>query len=95
MEKKKVICSIAYFLILFTILAVAARNEYISTALIINLWFSIPMAIGYFIELYCFKKALSNIAYFLIAIVNTIILFISLCFVGEYLLYAALSNIPF
>lgn len=53
------------------------------------------MAIGYFIELYCFKKALLNIAYFLIAIVNTIVIFIPLCFVGEYLLCAALSNIPF
>lgn len=95
MEKKKVICSIAYFLMLFTILAIAARKECIDTALIINLWFSIPMAIGYAIELYCFKKSLSNVAYFLIAVANTIILFIPLFRIGIYLLSKALSNIPF
>ena len=76
-------------------MAIAARNECIDTALIINLWFSMPMAIGYYVELCCFKKALSNVAYFLIVVANTIILAVPLCLIGGYLLCAALSNIPF
>lgn len=90
---KKVICSLAYFLIVFTIGVIATYNEEIRTALIMNLWFSIPMAISYFLELYYFKKA-SNVAYFTIAIANTIILFVILCIIGVYIL-SEYMYIPF
>lgn len=65
--------------------AIATHNEYLTTALIINLWFSIPMSISYYVELFIFKKA-SNVLYVIIAIVNTIILFIILCALGIYIL---------
>lgn len=91
--KKKVIYSLIYFLAIFTIGAIATHNEYINTALIINLWFSIPMTISYFVELICFKKV-SNVVYFIIAIVNTTIFFIILCAIGSYILYRYMY-IPF
>ena len=65
--------------------AIATHNEYLTTALIINLWFSIPMSRSYYVELFIFKKA-SNVLYVIIAIVNTIILFIILCALGIYIL---------
>lgn len=83
--KRKVICSLVYFFIIFMIGAIATHNEYLTTALIINLWFSIPMSISYYVELFIFKKA-SNVLYVIIAIVNTIILFIILCALGIYIL---------
>lgn len=91
--KKVEIYTLVYFLVIFTIGIIATHNEYISTALVMNLWFSIPMTISYFIELICFKK-LSNVLYFIIAIVNTIIMFFILCFVGSYILYKYMY-IPF
>lgn len=36
-----------------------------------------------------------NIAYFIIAIANTVILFIPLCLIGGYILCEAMSSIPF
>ena len=83
---KKLFASKAYFWIIFTIGVIATYDEDISTILIVNLWFSLPMTIGYFTELYYFKK-ISNVAYFLIAIVNTIILFIILEIIGCFISY--------
>ena len=91
--KKKVIYSLVYFGVIFTIGGIATHNEYIHTALIINLWFSIPMTISYFVELFCFKEV-SNVVYFIIAIVNTIISFVFLCAIGSYILYKYMY-IPF
>lgn len=83
--KRKFFFSLVYFFIIFMIGAIATHNEYLTTALIINLWFSIPMSISYYVELFIFKKA-SNVLYVIIAIVNTIILFIILCALGIYIL---------
>ena len=84
--KKKAIYGLVYFAVIYIICVIMTHNEYVGTALIINLWFSIPMTISYFVELlYC--KKVSNLVYFIIAIVNTIILFIMLCIIGSYILY--------
>lgn len=70
------------------------RNDNISsTALIINFWFSIPMALAYFIELLCCKKATKAI-YLIIALVNTIISFIIISIISCYIL-SEIFYIPF
>lgn len=83
--KKKLIYSLIYFFILFVIGAILTQNEYLTTALIINFWFSIPMTICFFMEL-IFLKNNSNAIYALIAIINTVILFIILCAFGIFVL---------
>lgn len=83
--KKKIIYILIYFLMIFVIGAIATYNEYITTALVINLWFSIPMTLMYCFELFITKKV-TNGSYIIIAIANTIILFIVLSALGSYIL---------
>ena len=85
MIKKKVVHSLIYFGIVFIIGMIITRNEYISTALIISFWFSIPMALAYFIELLCCKKV-TKAVHALIALANSIF-FIILCVILSKLLY--------
>lgn len=93
MVKKKFFLSLIYFGVMITIGGIVTHNEYIQTSLIINFWFSVPMTICYFVEILCFKKV-SNVSFFIIAIVNTIIVFAILCAVGSYILYKYM-HIPF
>lgn len=83
--RKNLIYCLIYFLVIFVIGAIVTHNEYPTTALIINLWFSIPMTTCFFTELFFFKNV-SNVVYALIAIINTVILFIILCALGIYVL---------
>lgn len=92
MIKKKAIYSLIYFGIVFIIGMIITRNEYISTALIISFWFSIPMALAYFIELLCCKKV-TKAVHALIALANSIF-FIILCVIGSYIL-SKILYIPF
>lgn len=93
MIKKKVVHSLIYFGIVFIIGMIITRNEYISTALIISFWFSIPMALAYFVELRLCKKATKAI-YLIIALVNTIISFIIISIISCYIL-SEIFYIPF
>lgn len=93
MTKKKAIYSLIYFGIIFIIGMILTYNEYISTALIINFWFSIPMALIYFVELLLCKKVTKAI-YIIIAIANTIISFIIISIISGYILSKVLY-IPF
>lgn len=49
MIKKKAIYSLIYFGMIFIVGMILTHNEYISTALIIDFWFSAPMALAYFV----------------------------------------------
>lgn len=93
MTKKKAIYSLIYFGMIFMIGMILTHNEYISTALIIDFWFSIPMALIYFVELFLCKKATKAI-YIIIALVNTIISFIIISIISCYIL-SEIFYIPF
>lgn len=93
MIKKKAIYSLIYFGVIFTIGIILTHNEYISTALIIDLWFSIPMTLAYFIELLLCKKVTKTI-YVIIALGNTIISFIIIGIISSYIL-SKILYIPF
>lgn len=93
MTKKKAIYSLIYFGMIFMIGMILTHNEYISTALIIDFWFSIPMALIYFVELLLCKKATKAI-YIIIALVNTLISFIIISIISGYILRKILY-IPF
>ncbi len=93
MIKKKAIYSLIYFGMIFIIGMILTHSEYISTALIIDLWFSIPMALAYFVELLLCKKVTKAI-YIIIALVNTIISFIIISIISGYIL-SKILYIPF
>ena len=80
--KKRLVASFIYFITIYIIGAIVTCEEYYTTSLMVNLWFSIPMTIGFFIEISIFKRA----SYILIGILNTIILFIASCALGIFLL---------
>lgn len=83
--RKHLIYSLIYFLVIFVIGGIVTQNEYYTTALTINFWFSIPMTICFLIEIIILKKK-SKVAYVLIAIINTVFLFFILCVLGLYVL---------
>lgn len=56
MTKKKAIYSLIYFGIIFIIGMILTHKEYFNTALIIDFWFSIPMALIYFASFFSAKK---------------------------------------
>ena len=93
MIKKKAIYSLIYFGIIFIVGMILTHNEYISTALIIDFWFSVLMALAYFVELRLCKKATKAI-YLIIALVNTIISFIIINIISCYVL-SEIFYIPF
>ena len=93
MIKKKAIYSLISFGMIFIIGMILTHSEYISTALIIDLWFSIPMALAYFVELLLCKKVTKAI-YIIIALVNTIISFIIISIISGYIL-SKILYIPF
>ncbi len=93
MIKKKAIYSLIYFGMIFIIGMILTHSEYISTALIIDFWFSIPMALAYFVELLLYKKVTKAI-YIIIALVNTIISFIIISIISGYIL-SKILYIPF
>lgn len=93
MTKKKAIYSLIYFGIIFIIGMILTHKEYFNTALIIDFWFSIPMALIYFSELLLCKKATKAI-YIIIALANTVISFNIIGIISSYIL-SKIFYIPF
>ena len=61
MIKRKAIYSLIYFGMVFIIGIILTHNEYISTALIIDFWFSTLMTLAYFVGDYEEKSVNNNL----------------------------------
>ena len=71
-----------YSLVLIAVMAIATHNEYPSTAAIITGWFVMPMSLSYGIILKILKRATRKIC-FLIALINTVVVFVIFAFLGS------------
>lgn len=93
MIKRKAIYSLIYFGMVFIIGIILTHNEYISTALIIDFWFSTLMTLAYFVELLLCKKQQRQYI-IIIALVNTVLSFIIISIISGHIL-SKILYIPF
>ena len=82
---KKNFAVLCYFLFLFITFFIMTINEEMVTSVIIGGWYVVPMVLNYFFILK-FNKKESTLFFFMIALINTLLVGVIMTVLGAYIL---------
>ena len=85
MNRRKGKFVLIYGIVILAVFAIATHNEEPGTAMVIDLWFALPMILAYFVELTLIRKK-SRAICIGTAFANTVVLFVVMCLIGAFLL---------